>query len=67
LVALIRGGKLPEVGREIEQRLVLRLILIERDGVVGQKCATRVGQPPAPVVGILKFGNLQPESHGRLL
>ena len=57
---------LPEVGPEIEQRLVSRLILIERDEVIGQKGAVRVGQPPAPVVGVFKLGNLQPECHRRL-
>ena len=61
LVAPVRRGMLPKVGRQIEQRLVSRLIPIKRDSVVGQKCALRVGQPPAPAVRVVEFVDLQPE------
>jgi hypothetical protein len=64
-VPLVGRRIMPQIGRQIEQRLIFRVGRVQLDGVICQKGTSGIGQSPAPMVRVHELGNFQAEGHNR--
>jgi hypothetical protein len=61
----VGGRVVPQIGRQIEQSLIIGIGRVEHDRMVSQKSAIRIRQPPTPMVCVGELGNFQTECHGK--